>query len=102
MLKYHPPEIINCLRKRCLRCNKVTLAKISLTRLKNKKNKKLVLTIKLRNWPQSQPSAFKRNVSNLYVDKHITMYFKKTLSLAHLHQRNKHLCNPSSQHFQYV
>ena len=57
MLKYHPPEIINCLRKRCLRCNKVSLSKISLTRLKNKKNRKLVLTIKLRNWPQRQPSA---------------------------------------------
>jgi hypothetical protein len=55
MLKYHPPEIINCLRKRCLRCNKVTLAKISLTRLKNKKNKKYVflLTIKLKNWKTS-------------------------------------------------
>ena len=57
MLKYHPPEIINCLLKRCLRCNEVTLAKISLTRLKNKRNKKLVLTIKLRNWLQWQPSA---------------------------------------------
>jgi hypothetical protein len=104
MLKYHPPEIINCLRKRCLCCNKVSLSKISLTRLKNKRNKKLVLTIKIKVKKLATMAAFgfDKNVSNLYVDKHITTYFKKTFSLTHLHQRNKHLCNPSSQHCQYV
>ena len=34
MLKYHPPEVVDCLFKRCLCCNEVTFSKISLMRLK--------------------------------------------------------------------
>ena len=34
MLKYHPPEVVYCLLKRCLCCNEVPFSKISLMRLR--------------------------------------------------------------------